>query len=196
MRRRRQLGLIFRSIPWTHLQALDVCRWNLNTPCIYGVSLIDGDGWLSNEHRAVGVRHRVDYLVNIPSYDWTALWASLLFISFWWAVKRWGIVFSKGFSYMTLSWSVRRVRSVVESSVQNIKNLQYIVNRWFTSSWQNFVQPDQWLTRRKLKKAYSDRRQIGRDRCSFRSLSEKVTAPISSSVRGVKIDCTRSNIIA
>jgi hypothetical protein len=35
MRRRRQLGLIFRSVPWTHLQALKVCRWNLNTPCVY-----------------------------------------------------------------------------------------------------------------------------------------------------------------
>jgi hypothetical protein len=33
-RRRRQPGLIFRSVPWTHLQALKVCRWNLNTPCI------------------------------------------------------------------------------------------------------------------------------------------------------------------
>jgi formylmethanofuran dehydrogenase subunit E len=48
----------------------------------------------------------------------------------------------------------------------------------------------------KKKRAYSDRRKIGRDRCSFRSQSEKVTAPISSSMRGVKIGCARSNKIA
>jgi hypothetical protein len=35
MRRRRQLRLIFRSIPWNHLQALEFCLWNLNTLCIY-----------------------------------------------------------------------------------------------------------------------------------------------------------------
>jgi hypothetical protein len=46
------------------------------------------------------------------------------------------------------------------------------------------------------KKAYSDRTKIGRDRCSFRSQPENVTAPISSSMRGVKIGCTRSNKIA
>jgi hypothetical protein len=33
MKRRRQLGPVFRSIIWTHLKALDVCWWNLNTPC-------------------------------------------------------------------------------------------------------------------------------------------------------------------
>jgi hypothetical protein len=118
------------------------------------------------------------------------VWTSLSFLSFWWAVKQWGIAFSKGFSYMTLSWSVRREINVVESSVENIQILRYPVNRWFTSWWQNFVQPDQCLTRRKLKKK---RHILTEEKLDEIRQSEKVTSSISSSMRGVKIGCTRSN---
>jgi hypothetical protein len=60
----------------------------------------------------------------------------------------------------------------------------YPVNRWFTKSWQNFVQPHECLTR---KKAHSDRGEIGQGRDARSDASSK------ASLRRVAFQCGESN---